>query len=142
MTYDASGNVLSARDPNGVGYDAAYDELGRSVTLRMRCEAPYRCRQYHRLARWIVMFLATQGCRDFLFLVFWFGFASGKSKPKNKCGWGHRLFLARNRNFRCASQRDSNRPRPKRGGLRCRLRRTGADDITGRNVWRYDRLGV
>ena len=32
MSYDAGGNVLSVRDPNGVGYDAVYDPLGRMTS--------------------------------------------------------------------------------------------------------------
>ncbi len=32
FTYDAAGNVLASRDPNGVGRDCTYDALGRDVS--------------------------------------------------------------------------------------------------------------
>ena len=32
LTYDASGNQLSVRDPNGVGQDCSYDPLGRDIS--------------------------------------------------------------------------------------------------------------
>ena len=31
--YNAAGNVLSVRDPNGVGYDVVYDLLGRMTSF-------------------------------------------------------------------------------------------------------------